>query len=93
MGPLIYNETMSPELWVSYMLALFFYSLALVPTLYLTHDDNQDMGDERLAQWQLPQEVPGLDTVGLFAQQLEVAWPGCELPISSLSDQALIWQC
>lgn len=47
----------------------------------------------RLAQWQLPQEVPGLDTVGLFAQQLEVAWPGCELPISSLSDQALIWQC
>ncbi|UUM31451.1 o-succinylbenzoate synthase [Vibrio japonicus] len=47
----------------------------------------------RLAQWQLPEEVPGLDTIGLFAQQLEVAWPGCELPVSSLSEQALIWQC
>lgn len=47
----------------------------------------------RLAQWQLPEEVPGLDTVGLFAQQLEVAWPGCELPVASLADQALIWQC
>lgn len=46
----------------------------------------------RLAQWQLPDEVPGLDTVGLFAQQLEVAWPNCELPLVSLSDQALIWQ-
>lgn len=47
----------------------------------------------RLAQWQLPEEVPGLDTVGLFAQQLEVAWPGCELPVASLADQSLIWQC
>jgi len=46
----------------------------------------------RLAHWQLPDEIPGLDTVGLFAQQLEVAWPGCELPLTSLSDQALIWQ-
>lgn len=46
----------------------------------------------RLAHWQLPDEVPGLDTVGLFAQQLEVPWPGCELPVASLSDQALIWQ-
>jgi O-succinylbenzoate synthase len=46
----------------------------------------------RLAHWQLPDEVPGLDTVGLFAQQLEVSWPGCELPVASLSDQALIWQ-
>lgn len=46
----------------------------------------------RLAYWQLPDEIPGLDTVGLFAQQLEVAWPGCELPLTSLSDQALIWQ-
>ena len=46
----------------------------------------------RLAHWQLPDEVPGLDTVGLFAQQLEVPWPGCELPVASLSEQALIWQ-
>ncbi|KHT35855.1 o-succinylbenzoate synthase [Vibrio sinaloensis] len=46
----------------------------------------------RLAQWQLPDEVPGLDTVGLFAQQLEVAWPGCDLPLVRLADQSLIWQ-
>ncbi|MEF1290037.1 o-succinylbenzoate synthase [Vibrio sp. M260118] len=46
----------------------------------------------RLAYWQLPDEVPGLDTVGLFAQQLEVEWPGCELPVVRLADQALIWQ-
>lgn len=46
----------------------------------------------RLAHWQLPEEVPGLDTVGLFAKQLEVAWPNCELPMVTLADQALIWQ-
>lgn len=46
----------------------------------------------RLAKWQLPDEVPGLDTVGLFAQQLEVEWPGCELPLSPLAEQTLIWQ-
>lgn len=46
----------------------------------------------RFAHWQLPDEVPGLDTVGLFAQQLEVAWPGCELPVVTLAEQSLIWQ-
>ena len=46
----------------------------------------------RFAHWQLPEEVPGLDTIGLFAQQLEVTWPGCDLPVTSLSDQPLIWQ-
>jgi O-succinylbenzoate synthase len=46
----------------------------------------------RLAHWQLPEEVAGLDTVGLFAQQLEVSWPSCELPVVGLSSQALIWQ-
>ena len=46
----------------------------------------------RFAHWQLPDEVPGLDTVGLFAQQLEISWPGCELPLVGLSDQTLIWQ-
>lgn len=46
----------------------------------------------RLAAWQLPQETPGLDTIGLFAQQLEVAWPGCELPVVPLNQQVLIWQ-
>lgn len=46
----------------------------------------------RFAHWQLPDEVPGLDTVGLFAQQLETPWPSCELPVVSLSEQPLIWQ-
>ncbi|NOH79181.1 o-succinylbenzoate synthase [Vibrio sp. RE86] len=46
----------------------------------------------RFAHWQLPDEVPGLDTVGLFAQQLETAWPGCDLPVAKLSEQALLWQ-
>ncbi|MEL7291907.1 MAG: o-succinylbenzoate synthase [Pseudomonadota bacterium] len=46
----------------------------------------------RLSAWQLPQEVPGLDTIGLFAHQLEVPWPGCELPLVALEQQSLIWQ-
>ncbi|EGA68616.1 O-succinylbenzoate synthase [Vibrio sinaloensis DSM 21326] len=46
----------------------------------------------RFAHWQLPDEVPGLDTVGLFAQQLEIPWPGCELPVVKLAEQSLIWQ-
>ncbi len=28
----------------------------------------------RLAQWQLPNEIPGLDTIGLFKAQLEQGW-------------------
>ncbi len=46
----------------------------------------------RLAKWQLPEEVPGLDTIGLFTEQLEVPWPECQLPLRKLADQALIWQ-
>ncbi|MDE1240888.1 o-succinylbenzoate synthase [Vibrio aestuarianus] len=46
----------------------------------------------RLAQWQLPDEVPGLDTIGLFKAQLEVSWPGCDLPLQSLTDQSVVWQ-
>lgn len=45
----------------------------------------------RLAQQYLPNEVPGLDTVGLYQQQLEVSWPGCKLPVSTLAQQQLIW--
>jgi O-succinylbenzoate synthase len=45
----------------------------------------------RLAQQYLPNEVPGLDTVGLYQQQLEVSWPGCKLPVSTLAEQQLIW--
>lgn len=46
----------------------------------------------RFAHWQLPEEVPGLDTIGLFTEQLEVPWPECQLPLRKLADQALIWQ-
>ena len=45
----------------------------------------------RLAQQYLPNEVPGLDTIGLYQQQLEVYWPGCQLPVSTLEQQQLIW--
>ncbi|MBF8999647.1 o-succinylbenzoate synthase [Vibrio nitrifigilis] len=46
----------------------------------------------RLAHWQLPNEVPGLDTIGLFAEQLEVPWPGCSLPVAELNSQTIVWQ-
>jgi len=45
----------------------------------------------RFANWQLPNEVPGLDTISLFKQQLEVTWPNCDLPITTLAQQELIW--
>ncbi|CAH6828336.1 o-succinylbenzoate synthase [Vibrio chagasii] len=45
----------------------------------------------RLAQQYLPNEVPGLDTIGLYQQQLELPWPGCQLPVASLEQQQLIW--
>ncbi|KIN12300.1 o-succinylbenzoate synthase [Vibrio mytili] len=46
----------------------------------------------RLAQWQLPDQVPGLDTIGLFKAQLQQTWPKCELPVIPLSEQELVWQ-
>ncbi|WP_070963716.1 o-succinylbenzoate synthase [Vibrio sonorensis] len=46
----------------------------------------------RMAQWLTPETVPGLDTISLFAEQLEVPWPTSDLPIRSLSEQSLIWQ-
>ncbi|MDW6003552.1 o-succinylbenzoate synthase [Vibrio mangrovi] len=45
----------------------------------------------RLSRWLLPEEVPGLDTVGLFRQQLAVAWPGCDIPVVELNSQEVIW--
>lgn len=45
----------------------------------------------RMSRWLLPDEVPGLDTLNLFKQQLEVSWPGSELPVVSLEEQELIW--
>ncbi|PMH41866.1 o-succinylbenzoate synthase [Vibrio sp. 10N.286.49.B3] len=46
----------------------------------------------RLAKWQLPDEVPGLDTIGLFKTQLVTPWPESDLPLQELSDHELIWQ-
>ncbi len=46
----------------------------------------------RFSKWQLPNTVPGLDTVGLFKAQLEVAWPECSLPVQSMAEQEVIWQ-
>ncbi len=45
----------------------------------------------RLSKWLLPDEIPGLDTVGLFKAQLVTPWPGCEIPLQQLEDQELIW--
>ncbi len=45
----------------------------------------------RFAQWQLPDEVPGLDTIGLLKAQLEQGWPKCELPVLPLKDQEIVW--
>jgi o-succinylbenzoate synthase len=47
----------------------------------------------RLSKWLLPDEVPGLDTVNLFKQQLEIQWPGCDLPLLGLESQPVIWSC
>ncbi|MGF1694851.1 o-succinylbenzoate synthase [Vibrio lamellibrachiae] len=46
----------------------------------------------RFSKWQLPEEVPGLDTLNLFKSQLETPWPDSTLPISRLDDQQLMWQ-
>lgn len=45
----------------------------------------------RLSKLWLPDEVPGLDTVGLYQQQLEIAWPGCDLPVVPLESQPVVW--
>ncbi len=45
----------------------------------------------RLAKWLTPDSMPGLDTIKLFAAQLEVCWPGCGLPVVQLSEQRLVW--
>ena len=44
----------------------------------------------RFSQWQLPNETPGLDTMQLFAAQLEVTWPKCRLPVSTLDEQTFV---
>jgi O-succinylbenzoate synthase len=44
----------------------------------------------RFARWLTPLDVPGLDTLQLFKQQLHTPWPGSDLPIASLDDQELV---
>lgn len=46
----------------------------------------------RLAAWQTPGVIPGLDTMQLFMAQLEMPWPGCELPVTSLASLPVVWQ-
>ncbi|MEZ8823392.1 o-succinylbenzoate synthase [Vibrio amylolyticus] len=46
----------------------------------------------RFSKWQLPNEVPGLDTLNMFQTQLETAWPESTLPVAKLSEQQLMWQ-
>lgn len=46
----------------------------------------------RLAQQLLPDQVPGLDTIGLFRAQLETPWPDSQLPVVALQDQAVVWR-
>ncbi len=43
----------------------------------------------RLAHWQTPGIVPGLDTVNLFRLQLEIPWPDSPIPLVLLADLAL----
>lgn len=45
----------------------------------------------RFAKWQLPDEMPGLDTIDLFKVQLERRWPECQLPTARLVEQELVW--
>ncbi len=45
----------------------------------------------RLAAWQTPNQLPGLDTLQLFAAQLHTPWPDSDLELHSLAQQSLIW--
>lgn len=46
----------------------------------------------RLAHKLLPNEVPGLDTIGLFRAQLETPWPNSSLPVVALQEQSIVWR-
>ncbi|OEE68036.1 o-succinylbenzoate synthase [Enterovibrio norvegicus FF-33] len=46
----------------------------------------------RIAHWLTPDTLPGLDTVDLFGAQLDTPWPGCALPLTSLTDCSFVWQ-
>lgn len=45
----------------------------------------------RVASSLTPNVVPGLDTLGVFEQQLDRTWPGANQPLIPLDDQPLIW--
>lgn len=46
----------------------------------------------RFSLWQLPNSIPGLDTIGLFKAQLDTAWPDSDLPVLPLSHQDVVWR-
>ncbi|AWK81364.1 o-succinylbenzoate synthase [Photobacterium damselae] len=46
----------------------------------------------RVAQWLTPGVIPGLDTMQLFAEQLETPWPESNLPVKALSELEIICQ-
>ncbi len=45
----------------------------------------------RLAQWQTPSQLPGLDTLSLFQMQLHTPWPECDLPVQTLNNLPIVW--
>lgn len=46
----------------------------------------------RMAHWLTPNSIPGLDTIKMFAAQLETPWPDCDLPVEPVSHQTIVWQ-
>lgn len=46
----------------------------------------------RMAKWLTPNSIPGLDTMKMFAAQLETPWPESDLPLLPLSGQTVVWQ-
>ena len=46
----------------------------------------------RLAHWLTPNVIPGLDTIDLFAAQLETPWPESTLPLQPLEQCEVLWQ-
>ncbi|UTV26914.1 o-succinylbenzoate synthase [Photobacterium atrarenae] len=65
----------------------------LIPVISSSLESSLGLGQlARLAAWQTPEVVPGLDTMQLFQAQLETPWPDCALPITPLSSLEVVWQ-
>ncbi|MGE9552779.1 o-succinylbenzoate synthase [Erwinia amylovora] len=46
----------------------------------------------RIAAWQTPSSLPGLDTLALMQHQLVRSWPGCPLPLIPAGELEAVWQ-